>query len=183
MLGTLHPKREWKSNTVIIPHAHTACSTYDTLKISSGVISVPSIRKSGNFDDLHARMEQIQNNRLNRKTEQESRNGSKEIITQVQALVRPVINAFIESDRSLLLQSADSNSFFVSFGYSHVIHVSITASSEETIAIMLQSDSHSHMVYSGDLNQRDIQDALKTSLLDWYENLFSKWIPGNGQTV
>ena len=135
---------------------------------------MPNAKKNGNFDDLHARMEQIQNNRLNKNTERESRNGSTEIIMQVKSLVWPVIHAFIDNDRSLFLQSTDSNSFFVSFGYSHVIHVSITASSEETVVIMLQSDFQSHTVYSGGFNQRDIEEAVKTSLLSWYENLFSK---------
>ena len=134
---------------------------------------MPKKGESEGFEDLRAHMERIQKNRTNRKTANNVFQGNKEVLEQVKTVIKPVITAFIEGDRSLLLQSTDSNGFFVSCGYSHVTHIWITSAATDNVVIMMQHNPQSQVVYAGHVNKEDIEKAVKNALLSWYTSIFS----------
>lgn len=141
-----------------------------------------------NQDSLKQFIEQMQKVKDEELKKQESlRRGSDsqiddETIKQVLSLVRPIVEAFVKSDRLIQIQKNPSERFH---GY-HLVYAKIknlvlrindSSSSIEILAVMHDTvNSEDLTVYSGTFDPESIKQSIQETLLKWYRMLKSSHV-------
>jgi hypothetical protein len=93
------------------------------------------------------------------------------VIDRVVSAITPVLKAFVNTDRFLEIQSSDFRSFYITYANIKLCVISVSAANLDKINIEAVFNSSSTSIYSENYNEKEIKDAVKNVLLNWYRSL------------
>lgn len=128
-----------------------------------------NMSKKDEFKDLRQEMLKLKSERKN-PTEQNDEQDSA-ILGRIKLAIEPVLNAFVDSDRSLDIQSNGLRDVYIAYAHTKICRISISATSLDSTNVSILADSVSSGIYSGEFNQGEIKNAVKNALLNWYRTL------------
>ncbi|ACS99135.1 hypothetical protein [Paenibacillus sp. JDR-2] len=122
--------------------------------------------KEDDFADFRDQMKKLKNEKKSKNhREQDDVN---DVIKRVKSEMLPVIKAFVDTDRSLEMQSNRSRAIYISYANSRIYGLWVSATSLDSINIDAVHDSFSTRIYSGSFIEKEIKTTVKNALLDWY---------------
>ncbi|WP_127499142.1 hypothetical protein [Paenibacillus glycanilyticus] len=125
--------------------------------------------KEDEFVDFRDQLKKLKNEKKNKSNwDQEDVN---DVIKRVKSEMLPVITAFVDTDRTLEIQSNRSRAIYISYANSRVYGLLVSATSLDRINIDAVFDSYSTRIYSGSFIEKEIKTAVKNALLDWYRRI------------
>ncbi|GMK49094.1 hypothetical protein [Paenibacillus glycanilyticus] len=125
--------------------------------------------KEDEFVDFRDQLKKLKNEKKNKSNwDQEDVN---DVIERVKSEMLPVIKAFVDTDRTLEIQSNRSRAIYISYANSRVYGLLVSATSLDRINIDAVFDSYSTRIYSGNFIEKEIKTAVKNALLDWYRRI------------
>ncbi|WP_201008980.1 hypothetical protein [Paenibacillus glycanilyticus] len=125
--------------------------------------------KEDEFVDFRDQLKKLKNEKKNKSNwDQEDVN---DVIIRVKSEMLPVIKAFVDTDRTLEIQSNRSRAIYISYANSRVYGLLVSATSLDRINIDAVFDSYSTRIYSGSFIEKEIKTAVKNALLDWYRRI------------
>lgn len=89
---------------------------------------------------------------------------------RVKSTIYPVLKVFVETDHSLEVRES-AKDFYITYAYAKICRISVMAASAEDIEVGLTVDSVSSPIYSGNFNDKEIKNAVKVQLMNWYHSL------------
>lgn len=93
------------------------------------------------------------------------------VIERVKFVILPVVQAFVDMDRTLEMQSNTSRVIYISYANARIYGLWVSATSLDNICIEATFDSYSTRIYVGRFNEREMKSAVKHALLDWYRRI------------
>jgi hypothetical protein len=122
--------------------------------------------KEDEFVDFRDQMKKLKNEKKHKSySDQEDVN---DVIKRVKSEMMPVIKAFVDTDRTLEMQSNRSRAIYISYANSRLYGLWVSATSLDSINIDAVFDSVKTRIYSGSFMEKEIRTAVKNALLDWY---------------
>lgn len=128
--------------------------------------------KTSDSDEFRNQMEVIRKRRVTTNMNaSKGFSGDQDSLQKVSEIVKSAVDDFVKEDRSLLLQSNDLANFFISYGFNYVCRIWISSATAKSTEILMQGQSASRL-YSGEIQEKAIEKAIKNALLQWYSSLF-----------
>jgi hypothetical protein len=125
--------------------------------------------KEDEFVDFRDQLKKLKNEKKNKSNwDQEDVN---DVIKRVKSEMLPVIKAFVDTDRTLEMQSNTSRAIYISYANSRIYGLLVSATSLDRINIDAVFDSYSTRIYSGSFIEKEIKTTVKNALLDWYRRI------------
>jgi hypothetical protein len=122
--------------------------------------------KKDDFLDLRDQMKKLKNEKKSKsRGDQDDVN---DVIKRVKSEMMPVITAFVDTDRTLEMQSNTSRAIYISYANAKLFGLWVSATRLDSINIDAVFDSVSTRIYSGSFIEKEIRSAVKNALLDWY---------------
>lgn len=122
--------------------------------------------KEDDFADFRDQMKKLKNEKKNKS--HRDQDDVNDVIERVKSEMMPIITAFVDSDRTLEMQSNTSRAIYISYANSRIFGLWVSATSMDSINIDAVYDSVSTRIYSGGFTKREIKAKVKNALLDWY---------------
>src|SRR5579875_1546017 len=116
-------------------------------------------------NDLREQMQKIRAEREKAKKDEEIQHPN---VSLIMNNIAPIITDFIKGDPLLEIHSTDLHGFYIVYANVKKCRLSISASNRDSINVDMISDSGYVPVYSGILKEKEIKNAVKNALLNWY---------------
>ncbi|WP_336776973.1 hypothetical protein [Paenibacillus sp. MMO-58] len=125
--------------------------------------------KEDDFEDFRDQMKRLKNEKKNKSHwDQDDVN---DVIERVKSEMMPVITAFVDTDRTLEMQSNTSQAIYISYANARIYGLWVSGTSLDRISIDAVFDSVSTRIYSGSFNEKEIRTTVKNALINWYRHI------------
>ncbi|SEO41037.1 hypothetical protein [Paenibacillus sp. OV219] len=129
------------------------------------------MNKEDDFDfvDFRDRIKKLKQEKMNKN--HWDQDDVTDVIERVKSEMMPVIRAFVETDRTLEIQSNTFRAIYLSYANARIYGLWVSATHLDSINIDAVFDSISTRIYSGSFIEKEIKTAVKNALLDWYSKI------------
>ncbi|MFB9328690.1 hypothetical protein ACFFSY_22370 [Paenibacillus aurantiacus] len=125
--------------------------------------------KEDEFEDFRDQIKKMKRENRNRSYKDQDDVNYRDVIERVKSVMVPAIEAFVDSDRTLEMQSKTFRTIYISYANTRIYGLLVSATSVDNINIDAVFDSNTFRIYAGSFNEKKIKAAVKQALLDWYQ--------------
>lgn len=127
--------------------------------------------KEDEFVDFRDQIRKLKKEKSSKNRWNQDDVNDQDVIDRVRSEMMPVIIAFVDTDRTLEMQSNTFRVTYISYANIRVYGLWVSATSLDNINIYAEFDSISTRIYSGSFSEKEIKTTVKNALLDWYRRI------------